>query len=62
MSTEQISCGYNQIMDIISATIAYVEEEVICSADSLMILKIMQGLPRQCKVSTKDSAANVYIK
>ena len=60
MPTEEISCGYNQIIDILSATIAYVKEEVTCSVNSL--LPVIQRLPSGCKSSKKASVANIYIR
>ena len=59
MPAEEISCGYNQIIDILSATVSYVEEEFTCSVDSL--LPVIQRLPSQCKSSTTASVANIYI-
>ena len=58
MPTEQISCGYNQIIDIISVINANVEEDVPCTVDSL--LPVIEELPTGCKLDGKAFGVKVY--
>ena len=58
MLTEQISCEYNQIIDIISVINANVEENVPCTVDSL--LPVIEELPYQCKLDGKAFSEKVY--
>ena len=56
--TELAQCGHNEIIDVNSVTIAYVENWNPCTEEYL--LPIIRNLPQTCKSNRKLDVAEVY--